>query len=169
MSPLATRRLRLRPCSLDDIDALHAFCTNPEIRRFLFDDRPIGRCEAEALIHASAASFDRRGYGLWLFADAQSLAGFAGFLDAGEGPPRLVFAIRPDLWGSGYATEAANAVVDYALTGLALDHVEADADEPNAASIAVLEKLGMRRTGRGVVEGRPLVFYELRHLRPLSV
>ena len=50
MPALVTGRLRLRPCSLDDVDPLHALCIRPEIRRFLFDDRPITRCEAQALI-----------------------------------------------------------------------------------------------------------------------
>jgi len=41
----------------------------------------------------------------------------------------------------------------------------ADADEPNAASIAVLENLGMQRSGREVTEGRPLLLFELRYPR----
>ena len=73
MPALVTGRLRLRPCSLDDLDPLHALCTRPEIRRFLFDDRPITRCEAQALIEASTASFQRHGYGLWLYFDAASI------------------------------------------------------------------------------------------------
>jgi len=169
MPALVTGRLRLRPCSLDDLDPLHALCTRPEIRRFLFDDRPINHSEARALIEASTASFHGQGYGLWLYSDAESIAGFAGLLDAGEKPPRLVFATRPDLWGQGYATEAAAAVVHYARASLRLECVAADADEPNAASIAVLEKLGMQRTGREVVAGRPLLFFELRYARPVPV
>jgi len=170
MPALVTGRLRMRPCSLDDVDPLHALCTRSEIRRFLFDDRPITRCEAQALIEASTASFQRHGYGLWLYSDAESIAGFAGFLDAGEDqPPRLVFATRPDLWGQGYATEAAAAVLRYVHASLRLERVAADGDEPNAASIAVLEKLGMQRSGREVTEGRPLLLFELRYPRPLPV
>jgi RimJ/RimL family protein N-acetyltransferase len=169
MPALVTGRLRLRPCSLDDVEPLHTLCTRPEIRRFLFDDRSITLSEARSLIEASTASFHRHGYGLWLYCDADSIAGFAGFLDAGDKPPRLVFATRPDLWGQGYATEAAAAVLHYAQASLRLECVAADADEPNAASIAVLENLGMKQTRREVVAGRPLLFFELRHARPLPV
>jgi RimJ/RimL family protein N-acetyltransferase len=34
-------------------------------------------------------------------------------------------------------------VLSYALEGLALPQVKADVDEPNVASVRVLEKLGM--------------------------
>ena len=80
-----------------------------------------------------------------------------------------MFATRPDLWGQGYATEAAAAVLRYAHASLRLERVAADADEPNAASIAVLEKLGMQRNGREVTEGRPLLLFELRYPRPEPV
>jgi RimJ/RimL family protein N-acetyltransferase len=40
--------------------------------------------------------------------------------------------------------------------------VAADVDEPNQASVRVLDKLGMRRTGRRVVNGRPILDYEIR-------
>jgi RimJ/RimL family protein N-acetyltransferase len=51
-------------------------------------------------------------------------------------------------------------VLSYALEKLALPKVRADVDEPNIASVRVLEKLGMRRTGREVVNGHPLLYFE---------
>ena len=44
---------------------------------------------------------------------------------------------------------------------LGLRRVFADVDEPNRASIAVLGKLGMKPTGREIVAGRPLLYYEI--------
>jgi len=41
----------------------------------------------------------------------------------------------------------------------------ADVDEPNEASIRVLEKLGMSRTGRRILNERPLLDYEIRRSR----
>jgi len=43
----------------------------------------------------------------------------------------------------GYATEAARAVVEHALVGLGLPEVLAEVDEGNAASVAVVKRLGM--------------------------
>jgi RimJ/RimL family protein N-acetyltransferase len=73
----------------------------------------------------------------------------------------LIYGIHPNLWGNGYATEAANAVLHYVLEELALPKIRADVDEPNISSVQVLEKLGMKRTGRAVVKGHPLLYFEL--------
>ena len=51
--------------------------------------------------------------------------------------------MAPGSWGRGYATEAARAVLEYALGPLGLPEVLAEVDEGNAASIAVIERLGM--------------------------
>ncbi len=47
------------------------------------------------------------------------------------------------MWGNGYATEAARALVRYALGPLGLPDVLAEVDEGNSASVAVVERLGM--------------------------
>lgn len=114
---------------------------------------------------ASAENFERHGYGLWLaFArDAGRLVGFAGFLRSDDEAPNLVYGVHPDFWGEGYATEAACAVLGYALKSLALPKVKADVDEANVESVRVLEKLGMKRVNRAVLEGRPLLYFELSH------
>jgi [ribosomal protein S5]-alanine N-acetyltransferase len=53
--------------------------------------------------------------------------------------------VAPGAWGHGYATEAARAVVVHALGALELPEVLAEVDEGNAASVAVIERLGMTR------------------------
>lgn len=158
---IETRRLRLRPCGVEDLPALHALWADEGVRRFLFDGRAVSREEARSFVSESEENFRRRGYGLWLaFEHDGDLAGFAGFLCA-EGPtPNLIYGVRPDLWGKGYATEAAGAVVDYAFEKLCLTAVRADVDEPNAASVRVLEKLGMKRLRSATAEGRTLLYFE---------
>jgi len=44
-----------------------------------------------------------------------------------------------------------------------LEKVEADVDEPNKASIRVLEALGMSRTQREIVNEHPLLYYEIQN------
>ncbi len=58
------------------------------------------------------------------------------------------WAVHPDEWGKGYATEAAWHVIDWAFRELNLHRVVADCHAFNAASIRVMEKLGMRFEGR---------------------
>jgi len=158
---LATERLSLRPTRPADLPALHRLWTDPDIRRFLFDERVLSRDDARAFVDASVTSFVEHGFGLWLVFrhDAAELAGFAGLLSSAAAPS-LIYGIRPELCGCGLATEAARAILDYAL-GQRLPKVMADVDEPNVASVRVLEKLGMTRVRRGIVNGRPLLYFEL--------
>lgn len=79
----------------------------------------------------------------------EQVPGFAG----GDPPPGpgcntaefgLFYAIAPAHQRRGYATEAAQALVDYALHDLNLKRVVATTDYDNVASIGVMRKLGMR-------------------------
>jgi RimJ/RimL family protein N-acetyltransferase len=88
------------------------------------------------------------GFGIWVVirTDPGIVAGSSGF----HGPPdrgeiELGYGIHPDHRNAGYATEAAVALVGWALGGERVTHVIAECDEDNAASIRVLEKAGFRR------------------------
>lgn len=61
--------------------------------------------------------------------------------------PDLGYALLPDWRGRGYTTEAARAVLDEARNSLELECVNAIVSPGNAASIHLLQKLGMRRKG----------------------
>ena len=51
-------------------------------------------------------------------------------------------------WGKGYASEAVRAVLGFAFDAMGLHRVEADVDPDNAASLALLARLGFREEGR---------------------
>jgi [ribosomal protein S5]-alanine N-acetyltransferase len=119
--------------------------------------------DARLFVKASLANFEQLGYGLWLVFERKGdcLVGFAGFLQSEEKAPNLIYGLHSDFCGKGYATEAAGAVLKYALEPLALPLVKADVDEPNVKSIRVLEKLDMKRTGRAIIAGRPLLYFQV--------
>jgi RimJ/RimL family protein N-acetyltransferase len=56
----------------------------------------------------------------------------------------LFYAITPAFQGQGYATEATQALVDYAFQYLRLKRIVATTTYENAASIGVMRKIGMR-------------------------
>lgn len=164
---LRTERLSLRPCQMSDLGAIHQLWTESDVRRFLFDDRQITHEEAKSFIEASVVSFASHGYGIWLFFEHQNdqMAGFSGLLHSLQSSPSLIFGTRPQLWGRGYAKEATLSVLRYAFDVLGLKKVEADVDEPNQASIRVLEALGMSRTRRAIINDCPLLYYEIQTWR----
>ncbi|GMA86662.1 hypothetical protein GCM10025868_19120 [Angustibacter aerolatus] len=52
------------------------------------------------------------------------------------------YVLAERVWGRGYATEAARAVLRWAFDTLDLHRVQAEVDTRNAASARVLQKLG---------------------------
>ncbi|MBF2027936.1 MAG: GNAT family N-acetyltransferase [Oscillatoriales cyanobacterium C42_A2020_001] len=160
---LHTNHLNLRPCQMSDLNVVHQLWTEVHVRRFLFDDRPITLAEARSFLETSIDNFANHGYGIWLFFEHHNdrIAGFTGLLHASPEALSLIFGTQPHLWGRGYAREAAAAVLDYAFNVLELKTVVADVDEPNQASIRVLEALGMTQTGSAIANERPLLYYKI--------
>jgi RimJ/RimL family protein N-acetyltransferase len=158
---LSTPRLELRPLASRDLGAVHRLWTDPDVRRFLFDDREIGLDEVRQLLDESDANFRERGYGLWLGFEPASdrIAVFAGLLRS-EPPPSLVYGVSPPCRNRGLATEAAARVLRHGFEALGLPRIVADVDEPNLPSVRVLEKLGMTCVRRAVVSDRPLLYFE---------
>jgi ribosomal-protein-alanine N-acetyltransferase len=161
---LLTPRLLLRPWTLDDIDELHALWVRPDVRRYLWDDEVITRERAEETVREAVAAQDVEAVGGWIVLDRSSgaVAGFAALLRREPGDPELLYGLAPEWWRRGVATEAARAVLTYALGPLGRSRVTAATDVPNAASARVLERLGMRFTHRGTLNGLDTLFYEVR-------
>jgi ribosomal-protein-alanine N-acetyltransferase len=90
------------------------------------------------------------GFGPWVAIDreTETIVGSAGFIGrAQEGVVEVGFGIAPEARGRGYATEAAEALVRWALAQNGVERVVARCDADNAPSIRVLEKVGFTRAG----------------------
>tara|TARA_R110000868_G_scaffold19588_3_gene84304 strand:+ start:2663 stop:3217 length:555 start_codon:yes stop_codon:yes gene_type:complete len=76
------------------------------------------------------------------------MCGMAGiFRRTAQSEWEIGYWIAKPFWGSGYATEAGQALIDYARDELAAAVVTAGHYDDNPASGRVLEKLGFRYTG----------------------
>jgi len=149
----------------EDEETLLAQWNDPDVRRFLFDDRPVSRAAVREQIARSRSTFAREGFGLLTLRlrerPAESI-GFAGLARLGERPEvELLFALLPAFRGQGLATEAARAVLRLGFEEAALDEVLAGADPPNLASFRVMERLGMTFARDEEVGGRPVRYHRL--------
>jgi ribosomal-protein-alanine N-acetyltransferase len=81
--------------------------------------------------------------------DARTAVGSAGFLGAPAASPEieLGYGVHPDYRNRGYATEATQALVAWALGQPTVRRVIAKCDPANTPSVRVLEKIGMARCG----------------------
>lgn len=160
----ATPRLRLRPAESGDVDALHALWTDPEVRRWLWDDTAISLETAAAALARWTSDAETRQLGLWVVhaAATNDLVGFVALLPMPDAPDdvELLYGLAPSAWGRGLATEAAEVVLAWGLGPRGLPRVVARADVPNVASLRVLARLGMTRVGREAGPAGPLERWE---------
>ena len=152
MVRLRTERLLLRDFEPDDWPALHDVESRVEVARYQsFEPRTPEESRAYVAAARDEAIQDTRDtYDLAVVLIAEDqLIGRCGLgltnSDLAEG--MLWYTIHPSYWGRGYATEAARRLLDFGFRELRLHRIWADCDPANAASIRVLEKLGMRREG----------------------
>ena len=150
---LTTERLVLCPVTAQDHAVLLAHWTLPDVRRFLFDGEALSAAEVTETIEESARDFNESGYGIWLICEEHETGpvGTIGLRPLEDLGLEMFYSLVPGSWGKGYATEAARAVMAHALVDLGLPEVLAEVDEGNAASVAVVRRLGM--TPFGVVPG----------------
>jgi RimJ/RimL family protein N-acetyltransferase len=145
---IQTSRLLLRPMRADDVDALLTIFSDPKVMAsfdgVLFEREQMERWVQRNLVHQA-----QYGYGLFsVFHRAtQQLIGDCGLENMevdGLRETELGYDFRSDYWNQGLATEAAQAVRDYAFQTLKLPRLVSLIRQGNHASRRVAEKVGMR-------------------------
>lgn len=145
---LRTKRLLLRRWTDDDREPFAQINADPVVMRYR--SKTLTREESYRLIDEIEACFDRHGFGQWVVertAD-QRVIGFVGLeiADANapfDPPVHIGWHLARDAWGHGYATEAAEAVLDFTFDEVGLAQVVAHTTALNERSEAVMRRLGM--------------------------
>ncbi|MCY3647811.1 MAG: GNAT family N-acetyltransferase [Chloroflexi bacterium] len=143
---LRTRRLLLRPFGMADVDDMFANASDPEWGRYIQVPAPYTPRDAEKFV-ARVVLTDPEDNLRWALVHEGRVAGNLDLTPGPEGVAELGYALARPVWGQGLATEAARAALAYGFESLGLVRIFAYAVSTNAASLRVLEKLGMKREG----------------------
>jgi RimJ/RimL family protein N-acetyltransferase len=154
--PIRTERLLMRVMTLDDVDDVHAYMSDPEVCRYLlFEPRSRETVTQKLTEWSGMGRLAENG-------DALEVA-----LELLEGPSKgrvighsyfklariedlsgeIGWTLNPEFERRGYASESASAMLDYAFGTLGLHRVYAELDPRNTASVALCGRLGMREEG----------------------
>ena len=143
---LTTDRLRLRGLTIDDADALFPALSDAELMTWWLS-APHKNVEETRTYFAPR--LDRAGWRCWAITLRDDDTAI-GWVAAGEkrqgGVTEIGYLLSRDHWGRGIAAEAVSAVIDR-LFAEGQRRVFADTDPENAASLALLERLGFKREG----------------------
>ncbi|GLC96509.1 GCN5 family N-acetyltransferase [Cupriavidus sp. TA19] len=151
---METPRLRLRQWCDADYSPFSVLNADAEVMRFF--PAPLTRAESDAMADRCRALIAGRGWGPWAVERKLDRA-FIGFVGLHEPAAALPFSpcveiawrLARDAWGSGLATEAARAALEYGFGTLGLDEIVSFTTLENRRSRAVMERLGMREDALG--------------------
>ena len=153
---IETERLVLRPIEARDWREIHRYASLPEVVRYL-PHEPFAEDDAcaFALRWSEQARHNSEEWPEMLVVEHKEDGRLIGHIPFERFSPKyrtreIGWVFDPAYQGQGYATEAAQAVLDLAFGKLGLHRMVATCDPRNGASYRVMEKLGMRREGHHI-------------------
>ena len=162
---LETERLLLREFVPGDVDALAAVLSDPETMRYY--PAVLDRDGVAAWIERNRRRYTDAGHGLWAMVSKSSgeVIGDCGLtrqtveeVDEIE----IGYHVRRNLWGRGYASEAAGACRDYGFERLGAERLISLIRPENVPSRRVAEKVGLTLWKEVVWRGLPHCVYVVR-------
>lgn len=164
---LETARLVLREFDEGDVGPFFLLGSDPAVTRYTGDPAPL-RDHAHALQvlrDRPLADYRTHGFGRWacVLKETGEVVGFCGLKRLPElgGEVDLGYRFLPACWGRGLATEAGMPVLDFGFTRLKLARILGLVHPANAASVRVLQKLGLVHVGEADVQGQHLLEYAI--------
>ena len=151
---LETPRLWLRWPRCGDAAAIELYCSKWEVARHTARiPHPYPKGGAERYIYA-AREANTLGQDLRLaltpISAPRLVIGLVSLERCGDGRLTLGYALAPEAWGRGLATEAVASIVGVAFALTQVEEIKASVHLDNPASGRVLAKNGFRDVGRGL-------------------
>lgn len=159
---LETDRATLTPWQPDDWRELHHIASDPEVMRYIAGGEGWSEAQTQEFVSRQVRHFAARGFCMWklqLNGDAEA-AGLCGIQPLeGTSEIEIGWWLARRHWSRGIATEAAGAAMRDAFTRVGLERIVAIARAENAASLRIMEKLGMKYEREHVHRGIPVVMF----------
>lgn len=147
---IETERLILRRWIDADRPVFHAYCSDPDVMKFLGPVQT--RKETDAAIDRQNGFIDSHGHCFWAVErrDNAALLGFCGLKPGPSGTPieggtEIGWRLGSAHWGQGYAREAAMASIAWGWASLPDDAIWSITTVSNARSWGLMERIGMYR------------------------
>ncbi|MBT2692500.1 GNAT family protein [Bacillus sp. ISL-55] len=148
---LETERLILRKISLEDIDDIHTYASNPEVSKYVFWEAHKTRAATEEYVKMILALYEEGKIAPWgiHYKEDNKLIGTVDFVSwqPQHKTAEIGYALSMDYWGRGIATEAAKELIRFGMKEMKLVRIQAKALVANKGSERVMEKAGMNFEG----------------------
>jgi ribosomal-protein-alanine N-acetyltransferase len=160
---LLTPRMLGRRVTENDFDDVHRLNNDPQVAKSL--GGPPSESQMREAFRNNLEHWERHGYGLWTFHLRQDdrFVGRAGIRNITiENVPEieLLYALMPEFWRQGFATEMARAILQVA-SALEISNLVAVTLPTNLGSRGVMEKVGFQFEREVTWANLPHVLYRL--------
>ena len=149
-SELYTNRLILRQWCEEDLAPFAQMNADPIVMEYF--PSVLSQKESDELANKIQNHFQKNGFGFWAV-EMPTVTRFAGFI--GLSIPSFTahftpcveigWRLKKECWGQGYATEGANACLEFGFQELQLKEIVSLTATQNARSQRVMEKISMTR------------------------
>ena len=159
---LKTDRLILRTWTYADAERLFEICSDAETMLHIGDRQPYDSIEkAKEFLNWAVPYQLKMGFSRWAVVEKQSgaIIGSCGFGFRDQTEVELGYLFAREVWGKGFATEAAQACLRYGFAEIGFQKIIALTDIDHEKSQNVLRKIGFQERGIEKNEdGEDLVF-----------
>jgi RimJ/RimL family protein N-acetyltransferase len=150
--PIRTPRLLLRPVRPSDAEPLSRWRSDPGVAQYQNWLAPYPLDRAREMVGRMVAMDGPANDEWWMLTiadpdDTVAWGELVMHLSWAGRTAEIGYTLSPDVWGNGYASEAATALVEYLFATLGVTRVEGMLHPENPASAMVLERVGMRFEG----------------------
>jgi ribosomal-protein-alanine N-acetyltransferase len=171
---LSTARLVCERLGAEHDPELRILLSDPRVARTLSPTgEPLSQAEASANLRDKIDHWTRMGFGMWLLRDRVTgepvgRGGLQCTFASGRDEVEVGWAIVPERWGEGLATELALASVHAGLEHLRLSELIAFTLPSNIASLRVMQKAGFRFDAEIVHVGLAHLLYRRRRAESIE-
>ncbi len=161
---LETKRLLLRPLTLNDLDDLYALYKEPNVRKYFPEGTLTYEETKEELEWIIDVYYGKYGYGLWatIYKETGEFIGRCGLLPwtiEERQEVEVAYLLAERYWRQGLGTEVAQAIVQYGFEVLQMPRLICMMDKENVASVKVAENMGMSFEKAAVDDKGPYLLY----------
>ena len=156
---LETERLILRKMTLEDVEAIFAYASDPEVSRYTLWETHRSIEDSRAFLEFEVSKRESGGEPDWgiVYKGDHRFVGTCGIIswEPHHARAEIGYALSREYWGRNLMFEAARAIIRFGFERMSVNRIEARCIAENAASVRVMEKAGM--THEGTLRQRELI------------
>jgi len=164
-----TERLLLRDIIESDVNDLYELDSNHKVHKYLGNNPVKTLAKSKEIIKDIHEQYKNNGIGRWavILKSTNEFLGWSGLkyedynINDKDGYYDIGYRFKEQHWGKGYATESAQASLDYGFNILGWDKICGAAQIENIGSNKVLQKIGLNFIESFIYKTTHCHWYEL--------